>query len=97
MKPKERVVYIGGVQYKVLGVDKIKGPKVPNRFILGQFNPAARTVKYRNRLGSATNVTICHELLHAISHEMDLIMEEDIVDIISRELVGTMTQLGVIK
>ena len=93
-------IYIGGSKYFLKSVDRIKKP--PGKYgknvqIFGQFRPDNHEIAFINKLGYQKNITIVHELLHAIAFEFGGSLSEDDINVLSRELVGSMSQLGIIK
>lgn len=97
LRKKPKIVFIGGAKYHVYRVGKISGPVRKGGRILGQFRPNEGKILVLNKLKQQHNITITHELIHAICWELDLHTDEIAVDKISRELVGAMSQLGMLK
>lgn len=97
MRVKARTIYIGGAKYTVGFANKLYGPHRKGSTILGQQNPKTGTIRLLKGLNRELNTTLIHELVHAISWEHDIRMTEEIVDTLSRELAGSLGQLGVIK
>jgi hypothetical protein len=96
----KKVIYIGGAKYVVKIVDRIKKP--PGKFgknvqIFGQFRPKTHEIAYIKGLSSQKNITLVHELLHAISFEFDGNLREEDINLLSRELVGSLSQLGLLQ
>ena len=97
MRRKPKIVFIGGAKYKIYKVGRISGPVRRGGRILGQFRPRDGSILILNRLKQQHNITLLHEVIHAICWELDLHTDEMAVDKISRELVGAMSQLGMLK
>ena len=97
MRKKPKIVFIGGVKHKVFSSDEISGPRRRGMRILGQYRPISGEILYKTRLGVEKNITITHEILHAVDHQFDIGLPEITVDIISREIVGAMSQLGMLR
>ncbi len=97
MRRKPKIVFIGGAKYRVYKVRNITGPVRKGGRILGQFRPKDGKILVLDKLRQQHNITITHELVHAICWELDLHTDEMAVDKISRELVGAMSQLGMLR
>lgn len=99
MKPNRKRIYIGGTRYTVGTRKKIgRHPGLgPNVYIMGQFRPQTHEIVYLSKLGESRNLTLIHEILHAIEHEFCIGLDERDVDVISREITGSLGQLGIIK
>ena len=95
-----KTIYIGGTKYFIKSVDRIK--KTPGLYgkniqIYGQFRPKSHEIACIRGLGYQKNVTLVHELLHAITYEFCGNLSEEDINLLSRELVGSLCQLGIIK
>lgn len=97
MRRIKKSIYIGGVKYTVKTQNKIAGYLGPGIYIMGQFRPKTHEIVYVNKLKESKKVTIIHELLHAICHEMCIDLKEEEVNVASRELTGSLDQLGMLK
>ena len=99
MKKKSKKIYIGGALYHVRTQKKVERPSgMPKDvYILGQFRPLTHEIIYMDKLRESKNLTIIHELIHAIQHEYSLDFNEGIVDVLSRELTGSLCQLGILS
>ena len=99
MRKMPRTIYIGGVPYKVRIQKSIAGHlgKPKDVRIIGQFRPRTHEIIYRAGLREEKNSTIIHEIVHAIAHEFGFDLDEFRVDTLSREISGSLCQMGLLK
>ena len=100
MTRKVTKIHIGGTPYFIKRVGEIRDRmKVckPGSRIMGQFRSNANTIVMLNRLGYQKYTTLVHELIHAIDREFDIGIPEGSVDVLSREISGSLSQLRLLK
>ena len=100
MTRKATKIHIGGTPYFVKRVGEIKdtrGVCKPGTRIMGQFRSNDNTIVILNRLGYQKYTTLVHELIHAIDREFDIGIPEGSVDVLSREISGSLSQLRLLK
>ena len=100
MRRKVTKIHIGGTPYFVKRVGEIRDLEnvcKPGVKILGQFRSKTNSIVVLNRLGYQKHTTLVHELIHAIDREFDVGISEEYVDLLAREIVGSLSQLRLFK